>query len=141
MNIFQPAKPAVGIDVVEVNSRVVADVEIRLTGAPEVKSLTGPMIDPFLVVATYRYEAVPGDDRWASHEWHAMNVKVHGWKVLKSAANGTRRVSGKVSHEANWYGRADMPVDDERRKTRLPDWLADLVNEARPSGHLAILGV
>jgi hypothetical protein len=110
-------------------------VTVSLTGAPEQKTTyTSRTIAPDTAVIRYLYEQQVTPDGWTEHSWLATDVQATGPRVLKPAADGSQRL-GVDRHEARWYtvrsGR-DVAADNPD----MPEWLAGVIEQMRPSGGL-----
>lgn len=120
------------IDIAPVRSHVKATVAVELSGAPDLTADTSKWpIQPFLLHAEYTYAQTEGEDGWTGHEWRLTFVRVSGHRILKAAADGSRRL-GKDTGVRRWYTRRDL--------ADLPDWVAKLVEELRPSGQVDLTG-
>jgi hypothetical protein len=103
-------------------------VSIDIEGAPAVKvRFLSIHIVPRHLVIYYRYEVVQSEDGWIEYTWRCTCVAATGDKVLKPGPNGEQRLSSKVGHTTDWYGR-DLE--------ELPEFVQKWVEDARPSGRL-----
>jgi len=120
------------IDITSVSNRVRAHVGVQLTGAPDLKTdYTSWTIEPSHVQVEYTYRQQLTEDGWKEHEWVATDIRVTGSRILKPAADGSRRL-GKDIGSRRWYS---PPERDPR-----PEWLEALVAELRPSGDVDLPG-
>lgn len=91
-------------------------------------------IAPDYIHVEYLYARESDGDGWVRHRWATYSVLVQGGRVLKPAKDGSLRVSASQRHDVVWHGSISCPVDSED----LPDWLAALVDECRPSGEVSV---
>lgn len=121
--------------VTKASTNVTATVRVHLTDAPATKvQFLDREIMPDFAVITYTYTETLDTDGWTNHAWLCGGVNVSGYRVLKPGLDGTVRV-GKDSHQTRWsqYAGKDLCALGASRP-ELPDWLAIIIDELRPSG-------
>lgn len=117
------------IEITKLTGTATAVVRMYVSAAPAMKaSYVDADILPYFVQINYRHVKAVDPDGWVSHSWAAVDVRVVGHRVLKPAKDGSQRISDTVTHDRKWYDTQAVDPDT------LPDWLADLVEEARPYG-------
>lgn len=120
------------IDIKAARTLVKASVSVELSGAPDlVAEYTKWPISPYVLQVEYRYKQAEAEDGWTGHEWATADVRVNGHRILKPAADGSRRL-GEQSGRRSWYTRNDLAA--------MPEWVKRLVEEMRPSGSVDVSG-
>lgn len=119
------------IDVTDVKSWAVVKVHVKLdpdtVSDMKVQYLNRRMLPDFFG-AEYRFDA--SADRWV-----CGCITITGHRLLKPAADGTRRV-GKDRHKSTYgWSSGDVQADG-----KLPEWLDKLATELRPSGRVTLPG-
>lgn len=132
----QYIRPDLVID--SASTAVRSNVTVYVSGTPVMAaSYTDREIAPDVVQITYTYHGERDANGWTTHWWHATDVKVTGYRVLKPGPKGEQRLSGKDNHTAHFSGYVGNSVQD---KGEMPEWLDALVTHVRPSGEVHIWG-
>lgn len=122
----------VSIDIKSARTQVKAVVRVELSGAPDMTAdYSKWQINPDSLTVEYHYKQAQGDDGWTGHQWTTFDVRVTGRRILKPAADGSRRL-GEQSGRRSWYTRNQL--------ADMPEWVKRLVEEMRPSGQIEAAG-
>ena len=122
---------AASVQVSAVRADVRAVIEVRITGAPEMRATyLDRVIQPdFLSLMYKQHTGVNGS------VWRCVRITVDGHLVLEPGSNGEQR-TGKDRHVAEWsaYGSRDLAGGVAGGSRRVPEWLLRMVGELRPHG-------
>lgn len=123
------------IAIEDVTARTESTVTISFTGAPEVKArYLDRFFLPGYLRAQYKYVLAAGSGRWVCYR-----VMTSGRRILKPGPDGAQRL-GKDTHDRDWstsFNRPSCLSDDDT----VDEWVRKLVNELRPSGDVAEVGI
>lgn len=114
------------IEIIDARSQIEAKIVVHVTGAPVTPAdYLSHVIAPDTVILHFSSDQ-------DTVMWVCTKVKVTGARILKPATDGTQRL-GKMNHSAEWFTYGGM---DLARNTRyhVPEWIRDLIEQARPVG-------
>lgn len=123
------------INITASEARTKSSVSIHFTGNldPIRWPYTDRFIQPDWLHADYIHQ--PGSEGLT---WICSQVAVSGFRVLKPGPDGSARLGVERGHR-EWYAYHAGDIlqpNQSGAKVELPDWVAKLVDELRPSGEV-----
>lgn len=127
------------VDIKSVKSYADVSVHVKLSGLPDVnKSFGSWTLRPFALTLKFRV----AQDAGGELAWVCFDARVTGHRVLKPGKDGQDRLGVETGYR-DWslYGGTDLATGKNRDGEPLvPEWLAPLINELRPSGIPSLAG-
>lgn len=126
-------------NVIDAQSRTKTVVRISFTTDQVIGAgYTKHLMVPFHAELTFVYRKTTAPGGWTEHTWACSDAELTGHRVLKPGPDGSLRV-GVAEHVARLWARDGF--DDIATMPDTPAFLADLIQQARPSGEVSTLSV